>query len=84
MFLFKDENQRSMDIETAKSMLNLLLGKRWKLYASFTNFINQYKYKIINKDQWYNILEFSQTISLDFSNYDPNSACKSYNIFSTD
>jgi len=65
-----------MDIETAKLMLNLLLGKQWKLYTLFAKFIDQSKYRVINKDQWCNILEFSRSISTDLSNYDIDGACK--------
>lgn len=65
-----------MDTETAKAMLNLLLGKRWKLAVQFHQFLDQSKYKVINKDQWYNILEFSRTINCDLSNYDIDGACK--------
>jgi len=65
-----------MDIDTAKLMLNLLLGKQWKLYPLFAKFIDQSKYRVINKDQWYNILEFSRSIHLDLSNYDIDGACK--------
>lgn len=36
----------------------------------------QSKYKVINKDQWCNVLEFSRTISLDLSNYDEDGACE--------
>lgn len=69
-----------MDTETAKAMLHLLLGKHWKLYPQFHQFLDQSKYKVINKDQWYNILEFSRTISSDLSNYDIDGAC-SYQIY---
>lgn len=40
-------------------------------------FLQQSKYKVINKDQWCNVLEFSRTINLDLSNYDEDGACKS-------
>lgn len=72
----QDKDQRSMDIETAKAMLQLLLGKHWPLYAQFAQFLEQSKYKVINKDQWCNILEFSRTISNDLTNYDVDGACK--------
>ncbi|KAK7807958.1 hypothetical protein U0070_003030 [Myodes glareolus] len=36
--------------------------------------LEQSKYKVINKDQWCNVLEFSRTISLDLSNYDEDGA----------
>lgn len=77
-FFSKDKDQRSMDVETAKLMLNLLLGKQWKLYSLFAKFIDQSKYRVINKDQWCNILEFSRSISTDLSNYDIDGACKSF------
>ncbi|CAI9734442.1 Hypothetical predicted protein [Octopus vulgaris] len=70
----KDKDQRSMDIETAKAMLSLLLGKHWTLHSSFHQFLEQSKYKVINKDQWCNILEFSRTIYPDLSNYDEDGA----------
>lgn len=66
----RDKDQRSMDIETAKAMLNLLLSKSWQLYPEFSEFLEQPKApRVINKDQWNNIFEFSRTISLDLSNY---------------
>ncbi|KAG4070663.1 hypothetical protein HA402_013583 [Bradysia odoriphaga] len=70
----RDKDQRSMDIETAKAMLQLLLGKDWPLYPQFAQFLESSKYKVINKDQWCNILEFSRTINVDLSNYDIDGA----------
>lgn len=65
-----------MDIETAKAMLQLLLGQMWHMYSDFAQFLHQSKYRVINKDQWCNILEFSRTISHDLRNYDVDGACK--------
>ncbi|XP_037940268.1 DCN1-like protein 4 [Teleopsis dalmanni] len=70
----KDTDQRSMDLVTAKAMMQLLLGKHWSLFAQFAQFLDQSKYKVINKDQWCNILEFSRTINVDLSNYDIDGA----------
>lgn len=70
----RDKDQRSMDIETAKAMLQLLLGKLWILYPEFAQFLQQSKYKVINKDQWCNILEFSRTIDPNLTNYDIDGA----------
>lgn len=59
-----------MDIETAKAMLQLLLSKAWPLYSEFAEFLQQPKApRVINKDQWNNIYEFSKTINTDLSNY---------------
>lgn len=70
----RDKEQRSMDIDTAKAMLALLLGKKWSLFGSFHQYLDQSKYKVINKDQWCNILEFSRSIAPDLSNYDEDGA----------
>lgn len=75
-FFLQDKDQRSMDMETARVMLQLLLGKHWPLFSQFAQFLDQSKYKVINKDQWCNILEFSRTINHDLSNYDLDGACK--------
>uniref|UniRef100_UPI0035902B56 DCN1-like protein 4 n=1 Tax=Myxine glutinosa TaxID=7769 RepID=UPI0035902B56 len=70
----REKDQRSLDIDTAKSMLALLLGRTWSLFSSFHQFLEQSKYKVINKDQWCNVLEFSRTINMDLSNYDEDGA----------
>ena len=74
--IMKDKDQRSMDLETAQAMLTLLLGRQWPLFSQFYQFLEQAKYKVINKDQWCNILEFSRAIKPDLSNYDEDGACK--------
>lgn len=59
-----------MDTDTAKAMLSLLLNKSWPLFREFDEFLQEPKApKVINKDQWNNIYEFSRTINLDLSNY---------------
>lgn len=70
----REKDQRSLDLNTAKCMLGLLLGKSWPLFPVFNQFLEQSKYKVINKDQWCNVLEFSRTINLDLSNYDEDGA----------
>ncbi|XP_058489313.1 DCN1-like protein 5, partial [Solea solea] len=70
----QDKDQRSLDMDTAKSMLALLLGRTWPLFPVFHQFLEQSKYKGMNKDQWYNVLEFSRTITTDLSNYDEDGA----------
>jgi DCN1-like protein 4/5 len=70
----REKDQRSMDLETAKAMLALLLGKHWSLFSSFHHFLEQSKYRVINKDQWCNVLEFSRLIKPDMSNYDEDGA----------
>lgn len=71
----RDKDQRSLDIDTAKSMLALLLGRTWPLFSVFYQYLEQSKYRVMNKDQWYNVLEFSRTVHADLSNYDEDGAC---------
>ena len=63
-----------MDIEAAKQMLGLLLASRWKVYPYFCEFLSSSKYKVINKDQYYNVLDFSKSVNDQLTNYDENSA----------
>uniref|UniRef100_M4AIK5 DCN1-like protein n=2 Tax=Xiphophorus TaxID=8082 RepID=M4AIK5_XIPMA len=44
------------------------------IYRYAFDFARQSKYKVVNKDQWCNVLEFSRTINLDLSNYDEDGA----------
>uniref|UniRef100_A0A2C9JCP1 Defective in cullin neddylation protein n=1 Tax=Biomphalaria glabrata TaxID=6526 RepID=A0A2C9JCP1_BIOGL len=71
----REKDQRSLDLDTAKAMLSLVLGKDWPLFSYFHLFLeHQTKYKVINKDQWCNILEFSRVIQPDLDNYDEDGA----------
>nr|CAG4642030.1 EOG090X0DAO [Eurycercus lamellatus] len=70
----RDKDQRSLDIETAKAMLGLLLGRQWSLLNSFFQFLDQSRYRVLNKDQWCNVLEFSRAVHPDLKNYDVDGA----------
>ncbi|XP_043928515.1 DCN1-like protein 5 [Protopterus annectens] len=70
----RDKDQRSLDLDTAKSMLALVLGRTWPLFSVFYQFLEQSKYKVMNKDQWFNVLEFSRTVHADLANYDEDGA----------
>lgn len=74
----KDKDQRSMDVETAKVMLQLLLADQWPLYVEFCQFIDQSTYKVINRDQWINIFEFARLHCDDLSSYDIDGACECF------
>jgi len=70
----RDKEQKSLDIDTGKAMLQLLL-ESWHLVADFIQFLNQSRYKIINRDQWNSLLEFIKTVdTADFSGYDDEGA----------
>lgn len=69
----RDKDQRSLETDTAKAMLGLLLG-RWGLLNSFFHFLDQSRYRVLNKDQWCNVLEFSRAVDADLKNYDVDGA----------
>lgn len=71
---FQESDQRFIDVETAKQMLRVLLYPRWELFDLFVEYLDQIKYKVLNKDQYYNILDFSRSIDRDLKNYDENGA----------
>ncbi|CAG0915151.1 unnamed protein product [Notodromas monacha] len=71
----RNKNQKNLDLDTAKGMMALLLAKIWPLHEQFQQFLDfQKHYKVINRDQWCNILEFSRSIKPDLSNYDEDGA----------
>ncbi|CAG5135575.1 unnamed protein product [Candidula unifasciata] len=70
----RDKDQRCLDMDTAKAMLSLVLGKNWSLFSHFHQFLEQSKYKAINKDQWCSILEFSRSVRPNLVNYDEDGA----------
>jgi len=71
----RDKEQKSLEIETAKTMLQLLLGNVWSLTYSFIQFLDQSRYKIINRDQWNSLLEFIRSFNdSNFADYDDESA----------
>lgn len=70
----KGAGHRNLEIELGKAMLKLIFGTRWALLSEFIAFLDNSRYKVLNRDQWNNILEFSKTIKPDLSNYDVNGA----------
>ena len=51
-----------------------LLLSHWTLLPFFEQFLKESKYRVMNKDQWFNVLEFSKTVYADLSNYDEDGA----------
>eukprot|EP00045_Choanoeca_perplexa_P003925 m.34392 g.34392 ORF g.34392 m.34392 type:complete len:230 (+) comp12298_c0_seq1:242-931(+) len=66
--------QKSIDKQLAKDMLTVLLRSRWPLLPAFQTFLDNNPIKIINRDQWMSILEFSQVHVGDVEAYDENGA----------
>ncbi|KAG0213540.1 DCN1-like protein 5 [Mortierella sp. GBA30] len=72
VFMFaKDSEQKCMPLETACAMLSTVMKGRPHEQRFVAYLETKRPVKVINKDQWYNFLDFSDTISEDLSNYDP-------------
>ncbi|ELW64932.1 DCN1-like protein 5 [Tupaia chinensis] len=56
-----------------RSQLNDIASFK-NIYRYAFDFARQSKYRVMNKDQWYNVLEFSRTVHADLSNYDEDGA----------
>lgn len=63
-----------MDVDIAKQMLTILLQSRWPLLDDFMAFLDESKYRSINRDQYHNILDFYKSIECIDKDYDENGA----------
>ncbi|OAE26540.1 hypothetical protein AXG93_3817s1020 [Marchantia polymorpha subsp. ruderalis] len=73
-YCLTEPRQKTLDLETACQMLELVLGPRPHL-SNFVQFLQeQTEYKAMNLDQWNAFLRFCDEIKPDLSNYDENQA----------
>eukprot|EP00250_Pteridium_aquilinum_P021633 c25183_g3_i1 orf=191-832(+) len=73
-YCLTEPRQKTLDVETACQMLELVLGKQPNV-SSFIQFLQEQKeYKVLTLDQWSGYLRFCEEIHLDFGNYDENQA----------
>ncbi|CAK1585705.1 unnamed protein product [Parnassius mnemosyne] len=70
----RDSGQRSLDAAAARALLGVLLP-RWPLRAPLATFLQrERRYRVVNRDQWCNILEFSRTVDHHLAAYDADGA----------
>lgn len=69
----KEPAAKTLPKEMATELWKLTLGGRWKLLEKWNEFILSGKHSI-SRDTWSLLLEFSNTVADDLSNYDPNEA----------
>ncbi|XP_024526287.1 DCN1-like protein 5 isoform X2 [Selaginella moellendorffii] len=73
-YCLTEPRQKTLDLDSACQMLELILSGRPHL-DSFTRFLQEQKeYKGINHDQWIGFLRFCDEVSTDMSNYDETQA----------
>ncbi|MCO5583576.1 hypothetical protein L7F22_037488 [Adiantum nelumboides] len=67
----KEKGQKSLALETAVGMWQLLFAERhWPLIDQWCEFLQVKHNKAISKDTWSQLLEFSRVIDPSLSNYD--------------
>lgn len=71
----KEKGQKSLALETAIGMWQLLFAERqWPLVDQWCQFLQAKHNKAISKDTWSQLLEFSRVINPSLSNYDSEGA----------
>lgn len=76
-YCLTEDKQKSVDIESACELLNLVLGFQFRPQVDkLVEYLkNQHEYKVINMDQWMSFLRFCNEINFpSFDNYDPELA----------
>jgi len=78
MFSREKDTDKVLLIDNAVALWTLLLGKRWALCEKWCNFyknsLDSREHKIVTKDLWAQLYEFSTNIKPDLSNYDLDGA----------
>ncbi|PVU94071.1 hypothetical protein BB561_002813 [Smittium simulii] len=71
----KAPNSKTIDLETVEGLLSVIFEPSKPHITPFLGFIkDQSHVAALNKDQWQSLLDFSNTINSDFSNYSSESA----------
>ena len=71
-----EKGAKALTADVALALWSLLLPVRWKAAAEWSAFLAELKppLKVVSKDTWMQLLEFSRSIKADFSNYDDEGA----------
>ena len=70
----KEPSHKSLPLETALGMFQVLLSERWDLCDAWCTFLEKEHGKAVTRDTWTQLLEFSKNIGKDMSGYDPAGA----------
>ncbi|ETW07723.1 hypothetical protein H310_02170 [Aphanomyces invadans] len=70
----KEPDQRSMAIDTALELWEILLPAHFGLLKPWLAYVKAHQKNAISRDVWMQLLEFSNQVASDLSNYDENGA----------
>ncbi|KAH7277470.1 hypothetical protein KP509_39G053200 [Ceratopteris richardii] len=73
-FICRERGQKSLAVNTAVEAWRLSLTGRFGLLEQWCTFVERHQRHAISEDTWRQLLEFSQSINEDLSNYDPEGA----------
>ncbi|KAF0684465.1 Aste57867_23561 [Aphanomyces stellatus] len=70
----KEADQKSMPVESALALWELLLPGHFQLLPKWLDYVKTHQKNAISRDVWMQLLEFSTQVKPDLSNYDENGA----------
>ncbi|KAI5060281.1 hypothetical protein GOP47_0024701 [Adiantum capillus-veneris] len=73
-FICRERGQKSLAVSTAVEAWHLSMTGRFKLLEQWCAFVQRHQRHAISEDTWRQLLEFSQNVNDDLSNYDPEGA----------
>lgn len=68
------EGQKSLPIEVAMGLWDLLLPKKFPLLQDWLQFVQSKGVKGVSRDTWNLLLDFAETVNADLSSYDEDGA----------
>lgn len=73
-FMCRERGQKSLSVSTAVKAWQLSLTGRFKVLDQWCAFVQKHQRHAISEDTWRQLLEFSQNVHGDLTNYDPEGA----------